>query len=351
MVVLTWINEEDVVVWDYFNANWEDDCWQKNIDKLPFASNPCPTGNNFYVSNTKSSLVPMWCQDWTRYVFFSDANLQASNIKQWVTIFWVTWTRNWQAYTAWNNITLSWAVLSYSMPDWLYSWGQTISITPSGVLPQYIKHWVTIFWVTWTFYWTDNPSWVADNWYHTWVTFTAWWLTWWFWAPYGNTINLQQKVAYVYWAQMYFLVSAFATWWSTWYWYNTVSIVRYDWTTLQECWNKQIDWWTHLWRRYFFTTSPNWAQYIRIVEDERVWSWNTYHLWYQLNMTNWTVSAFVWDAANPNWALISQTSVFNGWRYYEPMLVPSERILFSWTLNEIPSQVSGSYALNIKVTV
>lgn len=54
-------------------------------------------------------IMPMWYSDWTNKTSAIDANLINTNIKDWITIFWILWTYTWSAW---------WISSSYDVVAW-----------------------------------------------------------------------------------------------------------------------------------------------------------------------------------------------------------------------------------------
>lgn len=246
MVKLLGIDPSQVVIWTSFEAVWQDECWVQELQLIEWWASLCPDGEDFTLTNAIRGNVPAWCYDWSEVVTFTDINLLPHNIKNGVTIFWVTGTFVDTWYADGNNISAVDQIL-VGIPNALYQWDETITFTVPSILPQNIKSGVNIFGVTWTYQGENDPLGMNQWWYHTGITL-SWggWLS--PWAPYGNAVYVAQKACKVWGDYIYFIFSCSVSWGNM-YWHGYQRFCACRWNSLTQVFEKHYmrwyDGWTH----------------------------------------------------------------------------------------------------------
>ena len=305
MVLLTNIDSW-VSVDDTFIAQWINDCWQVELLKVDEEEVVCPDGVSFS-SSVLSGNVLAWCYDGTETVTLYDSHLLASNIKSWITIFWVTGTFTWIAWINWVSFNIPAWTLSTNIPVWNYDWAETITASDPNLVAWNIKSWVDLFWTTGTYVWDANPVAFTGVGYHIWHTHWPIYAGWYDKFTTEYSVGVAQDANNLYLCYSSYVAST-PYWWGN----NYYTVVRYNaWvltTILSRCENASAYYWHHT----VFTQSPT-PWYFRVV----YWydGWTTYFC-EEVNISTW---AYTYSFFTSVEALLPSSTTFDG-KVYEPIL-------------------------------
>lgn len=338
MVKLLGIDPSQVVIWTSFEAVWQDECWVQELQLIEWWASLCPDGEDFTLTNAIRGNVPAWCYDWDETVTFTDINLLPHNIKNGVTIFWVTGTFVDTWYADGGNISAVDQIL-VGIPNALYQWDETITFTVPSILPQNIKSGVNIFGVTWTYLWENDPLWMNQWGYHTGIT-----LTWWGAngaRPYGSSVYVNQKVCKVYWDYIYFYMCCTVNGWPNGYGYQWYTWCR--WNNLTHVFEKHFFRW-YDWGGYYGTNvkCTYWEDpdKLRFVETN---GWGNDYC-YELDLNTWDMS-FIWY--NTPLGTYPYSMQQFQWYNVEPILQTTSTVRVTGTNT---TDTVDRLAVNIKVT-
>lgn len=78
----------------------------------------------------------------------------------------------------WWNINLTSWSLTWAVPQWYYDWSETITASDTDLISSNVKNWVNIFWVTWSFLWNNNPLFSNIEFNASWLVVMADWWSW-----------------------------------------------------------------------------------------------------------------------------------------------------------------------------
>lgn len=299
-----------IEVGDIFIAQWINDCGQVELLKITELTNPCPEGANFSTTDI-SGHIPAWCYDGTETITLDDnSDLIASNIKNWVTIFWVTWTYLWVAWINAPSFNMWTWLLVDTIPAGNYDWTETVTGVDADLIAGNIKNGVNIFWTTWTYTWEVNPWAFSNVGYHVWHTHWPIYLGWYdkFTTPISVWVTWDAN-------NLYLCYSSYVSGGSYWWWYNYYSVVRYNsWaitTILSVCEAASTYYWHHV---FFTESSTPWNFYVVFWYDS---SWPLY-LNREINIATWAINWTTIYLPSPNTNL--QTTYLFGSKNYEPKL-------------------------------